>query len=132
MTDWRVLIMLALPYLLGMRDPFQPIEDPCATSQQTLWHYRGSVSHGALQMGIVLEPGDKWRRLKQGQRLENGWTVTDVQPDYMDITTGQDCEPSQWRWMKEGTKHDSKDASGVTADGLRGIGQGKGGLTDGG
>ncbi|MCS2171171.1 DUF2531 family protein [Scandinavium sp. TWS1a] len=132
MTDWRVLFMLSLPYLLGMRDPFQQVEDPCATSEQTRWHYHGSVSNGTLRTGIVQVPGGKWRRLNQGQRLENGWTVADVQPGYMDITTGMDCEPSQWRWMKEGTKHDSKDASGLIADDLRGIGQGKGGLPDGG
>ncbi|MEW5561816.1 HofP DNA utilization family protein [Enterobacter asburiae] len=132
MTDRHGLIVLLLPLLLGMRDPFLPAEDRCSSAQITLWHYRGMVSLGEQRTGIVLDASGKWQRLTQGQTLSNGWTVVAVQPDRMDMTAGTDCEPSQWRWIKEGTQHDSKDSVGVNNDGLRRPGQRKNRLADGG
>lgn len=131
MTDWRSVIVLSLPVLLGMRDPFLPPEDHCATSQMALWHYRGRVSSGEQQTGIVVDAEGKWRRLEQGQRLDNGWTVTAVQPEQMEMAASAECEPSQWRWLKEGTKHDSKDAAGTLVDGVHGPGKGKNGVAGG-
>ncbi|HEX4503580.1 MAG TPA: HofP DNA utilization family protein [Scandinavium sp.] len=117
------VILLSLPWLVGLRDPFLPPVDRCAASQITIWHYRGMVSSGQLRVGMVVDAGGKWQRLAQGQRLENGWQVTGVEPEHMDMAAGVDCEPSQWRWLKEGTKNDSKSASGVTADGSHDLGK---------
>lgn len=128
MTSWRTLIALSLPLLLGMRDPFQPQEDRCSAAQIALWHYRGSVGSGEKHTAFVLDAGGKWRRLMLGQTLENGWRVADIQPAYMDMNAGAECELSQWRWLKEGTEHDSKGNSGTADDDGRGLGQGKGRL----
>ncbi|HEY2454300.1 MAG TPA: HofP DNA utilization family protein [Scandinavium sp.] len=126
------LILLSLPWIVGMRDPFLPPEDHCAASQITLWHYRGMVSSGQLRVGMVVDAGGKWQRLAQGQVLENGWKVTGVEPEHMDMAAGADCEPSQWRWQKEGTKHDSKRASGIVADDSHRLGKGQNGNANGG
>lgn len=125
MNDWRIPILLALPLLLGMRDPFLPAEDRCATAQMMLWHYRGVVSSGKQRIGMVRDASGKWRRLKSGQRLENGWVVSGIQPEQIDMAADADCETSQWHWPKEGTKHDAKDVAGVITDGDRGRGKGK-------
>jgi pilus assembly protein HofP len=37
-------MVLTLPLLLGMRDPFLPPEDRCAVSQMMLWHYQGMAT----------------------------------------------------------------------------------------
>lgn len=132
MTERHGIIVLLLPLLLGMRDPFLPAEDRCSSAQITLWHYRGMVSLGDQRTSIVLDASGKWQRLTQGQTLNNGWTVVAIQPDRMDMTAGTDCEPSQWRWIKEGTQHDSKDSAGVNNDGLRRPGQRENRLADGG
>jgi pilus assembly protein HofP len=128
MTDWRIPIGLALPLLLGMRDPFLPPEDRCATAQMLLWHYRGMVSSDEQRTGIVLDASGKWRRLTQGQRLENGWVVSGIQPEQMDMAADAGCETSQWHWPKEGTKHDAKDAPGTTTDSDGSRGKGKNGV----
>lgn len=132
MSDRRLLLGLLFPLLLGMRDPFLPPEDRCFSAQTTLWQFRGLVSRGEQRTGIVVDANGKWRRLAQGLTLDNGWMVADVQPDYIAMTAGAECEPSQWRWLKEGTQHDSKDDTGVDADGLRRPGQRETRVADGG
>ncbi|MDX6039566.1 HofP DNA utilization family protein [Scandinavium lactucae] len=132
MTDWRVPMALTLPLLLGMRDPFLPPEDRCAVSQMMLWHYQGMVSLGEQRTGIVRDASGKWRRLIKGQRLDNGWVVSGIQPEQMDMAADADCETSQWRWLKEGTKDDAKDAVGDPAGGGGGPGKRKNGVAGGG
>lgn len=132
MSDWRLFLGLLFPLLLGMRDPFLPPEESCFSAQTFLWHFRGLVSQGEQRTGIVLDANGKWRRLAQGLKLDNGWMVADVQPDYIEMTAGADCEPSRWRWLRKGTQHDSKDVTGIGADGLRRPGQRETRVADGG
>ena len=115
MSSWRALVLVFLPGLLGMRDPFQMPEDACSASQLSQWHYRGRVVLGEQVTGLVLDAAGKWRRLSPGQRLDNQWTVTGISQQQIDITLNPECEPSQWHWAKEGTNHDPKDFAGATA-----------------
>lgn len=116
MNEWRGVLVMSLPLLLGMRDPFLPAEDSCAASQVTLWQYRGVVSRGEQRTAIVTDASGKWRRLAQGQKLDNGWRVTAIQPQQMDMAADAGCEPSQWRWQREGKQNDAKVSGGMAAD----------------
>ncbi|MFK3663020.1 HofP DNA utilization family protein [Scandinavium sp. NPDC088450] len=111
MNSWRVLLLVFIPGLLGMRDPFQIPEDKCSVSQLAMWHYRGMADFGGLVTGIVQDAEGKWHRLRPGQQLENRWTVSGITLEQIDLTLNAECEPSQWRWVKEGTNHDSKDTA---------------------
>ncbi|MRS17115.1 DUF2531 family protein [Enterobacteriaceae bacterium RIT691] len=113
MSSWRAALLLILPWALGMRDPFLPPEDTCSVSQLELWHYRGWVKSGDQFFGLTVDPSGQWRRVKQGESIGTNWTVTAIEPQQMVLTLGAQCNPSQWRWIKEGKKNESKDASVV-------------------
>lgn len=117
MNKGCLALLLVLPAVLGMRDPFLPPEDKCLGPQLALWHYHGLVQHGEAGVGIVVDAAGKWRRVQQGQRLETGWTVSRVQAEHIEIALSAGCEPAQWRWLKEGTKDAAKDRSGAVAAG---------------
>lgn len=115
MNDWRVVLMLLLPGILGMRDPFQPPEDKCSTSQLERWHYRGWITHGDFPIALVEDPLGQWRRMKQGEWIGAKWRVTKIETEQIALSLGAECEPSQWRWRKEGTENVAKDISAVNA-----------------
>lgn len=115
MTNGMRGLLLVLPGLLGMRDPFEPPEDRCALGQLPLWHYVGMVANEKHRTGFVRDSTGKWRRLTQGQWFETRWQVAEIRPEQMTITLSAECEPSQWRWQKEGTKDAAKESAG-TAD----------------
>ncbi|MBB1202020.1 DUF2531 family protein [Enterobacteriaceae bacterium 89] len=115
MADWRWLLFLTLPGLLGMRDPFVAPEDTCRAGELPLWHYRGWVDAEGQPVGIMLSPSGKWLRVKEGQRLAAHWTVSTIAAGTMDITLSAECEPSHWRWLKEGTTDDPQEPAAVDA-----------------
>lgn len=101
----RLLLLLWLLPLTGMRDPFQPPEDRCATGQLQVWRYQGIVS-GTQTVGIVRDGQNHWRRVTQGDLLPTGWRIASLDETEMVINTGEGCEPQVWRWPREGTKKD--------------------------
>lgn len=122
--DWRALLLLIAPALLGMRDPFRPPEDKCQSAQLSQWRYRGAVGRVESLTGFLVDASGKWLRTTQGQHLINGWVVYRLTPAWMDITLGEQCEPQHWRWMNEGAKHGLQQVSGSTI--AYSIGDGKG------
>ena len=132
MSNGHTLLLLLIPCVLGMRDPFEPPEDRCSVAQLTSWHYRGWISNGEKITGIVLDPSGKWLRINEGQKPGTQWTVSAISAGQMDITLSAGCEPRQWRWIKEGAKNESKDnATAHAADNQR-QGEGTASLADGG
>ncbi|MFP5594540.1 HofP DNA utilization family protein [Kluyvera sp. 142486] len=110
-----LLLLLAVPLLCGMRDPFAPVMDACQTAQLADWHYRGGAQSASRLIGVVQERGERWRRVEIGQTLNAGWRVTVITLDSLTVETGDGCEPRVWQWKREGTPNDKKD-SAVDAD----------------
>ena len=46
-------ILLVVPLLCGLRDPFAPVDDPCHSAQLNLWRFGGTIEAGGRTMGIV-------------------------------------------------------------------------------
>ena len=109
-ADWR-WIMLMLPALVGMRDPFEPPEDKCSAAQLALWHYRGWVESGERSLGLMQDPAGKWLRIKEGQQIALLWTVSAIEKEHVTIALAPECEPREWRWQKEGTINETRDVA---------------------
>lgn len=104
-----LLLLLTVPLLCGMRDPFAPVMDGCRTAQLADWHYRGGTQSASRLIGVVQERDEGWRRVEVGQALNAGWRVTEVTLDSLTVETGEGCEPRVWQWKREGTLNDKKD-----------------------
>lgn len=113
----RGVLVLFLPLLLGMRDPFVPVEDPCRTTQLSQLQYAGSMDSGQRQIAFLRDEKGKWRRVQREDVLMPGWRITEITMESLTIETGAACEPSQWRIIKGEIEHDKKDkpAGAVTA-----------------
>lgn len=113
----RAALVLLLPLLLGMRDPFIPPDDPCRTAQLSRWQYAGSVDSGQRQIAFLRDEKGKWRRIQREDVLMSGWRITEITTQSLTMETGEACEPSQWRIIKGEIEHDKKDkpAGAVTA-----------------
>lgn len=111
MANWRMAIVLSLPLLTAMRDPFQPPEDPCMSALLPQWRYQGYVGNGTHNIGIVQNPTGKWLRLSVGQRLPMNGKVARLEPDYLDIDSGAECHPPFRMWYQKGTKNDAMDTA---------------------
>ncbi|WP_125452041.1 HofP DNA utilization family protein [[Enterobacter] lignolyticus] len=105
MASRRVVLLVFLPLLLAMRDPFQPAVDSCAVAQLSQWRYRGVVSSERFAIGLVMDNAGKWQRLIQGQVLENGWRIIRLSPEEIEVRAGERCESAAWRWQKEGANN---------------------------
>ena len=113
MTKRWLLICSSLLMLTGMRDPFKPPEDRCRIAELPMWRYQGVVSQGERLTGILKDSQQKWRRVEQYQVLENGWTISRLTADSITLETGKGCEPSQWRWQRQGEVNEAMDSRSV-------------------
>ncbi|WP_123349886.1 MULTISPECIES: HofP DNA utilization family protein [unclassified Enterobacter] len=103
-------IVLALPLLLGMRDPFQPPDDPCRIAQLPLWRYYGVIASQTRQIGLLRDATGNWRRVQPESQLPAGWQIRQFTEREMLITTGAGCEPARWRWQRESQKNEVRDS----------------------
>jgi len=123
-------VLLLLPLLLGMRDPFQAPASRCPDAALSQWRYAGLVS-GAVPVGIVRDERSRWLRVRRGETLPHGGRVMTLDEKELVIDTSEACEQPQWRWQRQGTKHENKDR-GTAADRQPGAGGGTGGRQSGG
>lgn len=84
-----VLLCFCLLMLTGMRDPFRPPEDRCRIAELSQWRYQGAVRKGERWTGILKDSQQKWRRVEEGQTLENGWTIVRLTAEALTLTTGK-------------------------------------------
>ncbi|WP_217480394.1 HofP DNA utilization family protein [Enterobacter chuandaensis] len=107
----KYLLVCSALLLTGMRDPFRPPDDPCATGELARWHYRGMVE-GQQAIAILQDGQQRWYRLKAQERFPAGWQITDINETELTIAVGETCEPEQWTWQREGKdKNESKDSA---------------------
>lgn len=104
-SNLRLLILCSVLALTGMRDPFQPPEDRCATGQLAQWRYQGAIN----QVGLLQDGQKRWHRVKAGDALPTGWQVVSVNEKELIVALDKACEPTQWRWQREGTKNENRD-----------------------
>lgn len=105
----RTTLLLLLPLLLGMRDPFVPVEDPCREMSLSQWHYGGSVGAGSRLMAFLRDDTGKWQRVEKDAVLHNRWRIVQVADDALTIASAESCEPQVQRLIREGTQYDKKD-----------------------
>jgi pilus assembly protein HofP len=110
---WK-LLLVCLPMLLGMRDPFQPPRLNCPGGKTGEWRYSGLVV-GKTALGIVRDAHGRWLRVRPGELLSTGWRVEALNEMDIVIDTLAACEPQRWRWPREGTtQHENRDSRAVT------------------
>ena len=107
--DTRRALLLALPLLLGMRDPFQPLPDRCQTAMLAQWRYQGFIDVNGHRRGVLRNAEGGWLRAAAGERLPPGWQVVSVTEQTLHITTAAGCEPAQWQWSRQGVKDEKVD-----------------------
>jgi len=122
--DIRRALLLALPLLLGMRDPFQPLPDRCQTAALTQWRYQGFITVNGQRRGVLRSPEGRWHRVAAGESLPPGWRVVSLTEQTLQVATAADCEPAQWQWQRQGAK-DEKVDSGDRAASQRADGRGE-------
>ncbi|SCC61232.1 HofP DNA utilization family protein [Kosakonia oryziphila] len=106
----RVVFACALCLLLsGMRDPFLPPPDTCKIAQLDQWLFRGTIQ-GKHMVGILRDANKHWHRVAVGELLSTGWRVISITVDELQISTGKDCIPAQWRWKRDGTQNEKMDS----------------------
>ncbi|MDA8478368.1 DUF2531 family protein [Citrobacter sp. Awk 4] len=105
-----LLVCLSLLTLTGMRDPFKPPEDRCKTSELLQWRFQGAVSQGEKLIGIVKDSQQKWHRVEHDESLDNGWRVSQLTTQTLTLALGEDCEPSQWQWQRQGERDEAMDS----------------------
>ncbi|AMR39170.1 hypothetical protein LG71_25735 [Pluralibacter gergoviae] len=110
-----LLIVVLLPALAGMRDPFLPPEERCRLAELARWRYGGAAGAAGQLIGFMQAPDGRWHRLKTGEPLGSGRRVLAIAPDQLEIALDAQCEPSRWRWLKEGAKHEAYSAAGGDA-----------------
>lgn len=116
-------VLLLLPLLLGLRDPFQAPESRCPTAALRQWRYVGVVL-GKVPVAIVRDERSRWLRLRYGDTLAQGGRVAALDEKELVIDMPGTCEPAQWRWQRQGTKQDENRDRGITADRQSGAGRG--------
>ena len=116
-------VLLLLPLLLGMRDPFQPPASRCPDAALRQWRYVGVVL-GKVPVAIVRDETPRWLRLRHGDTLAQGGRVRALDEKELVIDMPGACEPPQWRWQRQGTKQDENRDRGITADRQSGAGRG--------
>lgn len=103
-------LLLLLPLLLGMRDPFKVPESRCPDAALSQWQYAGIVM-GPVPVGIVRDEQARWLRVRHGETLPTGGRVAALNEQELVIDTLGKCEPPLWRWQRQGTKqHEVRDS----------------------
>lgn len=105
----RWILVLVLPLLLGMRDPFQPPEDRCGMAKLPLWRYHGAIVSQGRQIGLLRDANGGWRRVQPETQLPVGWQIVLLTERELLITTGIGCVPEQWSWPREGLRNETKE-----------------------
>ena len=100
-------LLICLPMLLGMRDPFQPPQLNCPGGASDTWRYAGMVS-GEMPLGIVRDDNARWLRVRPGEPMPTGWQVVALNEKEIVIDTLAACEPQRRRWPREGTTPNEK------------------------
>jgi len=116
-------VLLLLPLLLGLRDPFQPPASRCPDATLRQWRYVGVVL-GKVPVAIVRDETSRWLRLRHGDTLTQGGRVRALDEKELVIDMPGACEPAEWRWQRQGTKQDENRDRGITADRQSGAGRG--------
>ncbi|HDR2845365.1 HofP DNA utilization family protein [Enterobacter sichuanensis] len=111
----RYWLVCSVLLLTGMRDPFRPPDDPCATGELTQWRYRGMVG-GREAIGILQDGQKRWHRLKMDERFPAGWQITAITESELVVEVGDTCEPVQWTWQREGIEKNEFTDNAVAAD----------------
>lgn len=122
--DTRRVLLLALPLLLGMRDPFQPPPDRCQTAALAQWRFQGFITVNGHRRGMLRNPEGRWYRASAGESLATGWRVVSVTEQKLQIATAAGCEPAQWQWQRQGAEDENMD-NGSRADAQRAADVGK-------
>ncbi|MEE9656351.1 HofP DNA utilization family protein [Kluyvera ascorbata] len=104
-----LLLLLIVPLLCGMRDPFAPAIDTCQTAQLANWHYRGGTQSAQRLIAVMQNNDGRWQRVEAEQTLSAGWRIKAITLDSLIVETGEGCEPLRWQWKREGTTDDQKD-----------------------
>ncbi|HAU6532738.1 DUF2531 family protein, partial [Salmonella enterica subsp. enterica serovar Anatum] len=89
----------------------------------------GAVRKGERWTGILKDSQQKWRRVEEGQTLENGWTIVRLTAEALTLTTGKNCAPPQWRWLRQGADNEAMDSHNTDSLDARRAG-GKSGESD--
>ena len=110
-----LLLMLLLPTLTAMRDPFRPPEDRCRKAELSRWRYGGALGMAPQQTGFVQNAAGQWRRVKEGMPLEGGRKVLKITSDRLEIALNEGCETPSWHWQKEGPKRNEQKSAGECA-----------------
>ena len=113
--DMHRALLLALPLLLGMRDPFQPLPDRCQTAALAQWRYQGFINVNGQHRGVLRSPEGRWYRAAAGESLLSGWRVVSVTEQTLRITIAAGCEPTQWQWQRQGVEDEKVDNGSGTA-----------------
>jgi len=112
--DMRRALLLALPLLLGMRDPFQPLPDRCQTAALAQWRYQGFITVNGQRRGVLRNPEGRWHRVVAGESLPTGWRVVSVTAQTLQVATAAGCEPALWQWQRQGAKDEKVDSGSRT------------------
>lgn len=107
------LMALSLLMLTGMRDPFRQPEDRCHGAELTQWRYQGMVSRGERNIGLLQDGQHRWRRVEQHEVLDNGWTISQLTALTLTVNTGEECDPPQWQWQRQGEVNEAMDIDGI-------------------
>lgn len=106
-TELRWLLLCSVVFITGMRDPFRPPDDSCSVRTLSQWRYQGLINNGKA-VGIVKDELQHWHRVRQQETLGAGWQVLAVNEMEMVVGLGDECEPKEWRWQRQGTNNDKR------------------------
>ncbi|WP_174348954.1 HofP DNA utilization family protein [Lelliottia aquatilis] len=114
-TELCCLLICSLIFITGMRDPFHPPDDRCSAGTLAHWRYQGLIENGN-SVGIVKDEQQRWHRVRQQEKLPAGWLVLAVNEMEMVVGLGEECEPKEWRWQREGTNNENRKNRGSAGD----------------
>lgn len=106
-TELRWLLLCSVVFITGMRDPFRLPDDSCSVRTLSQWRYQGLINNGKA-VGIVKDELQHWHRVRQQETLGAGWQVLAVNEMEMVVGLGDECEPKEWRWQRQGTNNDKR------------------------
>lgn len=92
----KCLLVCSVLLLTGIRDPFRPPDDPCATGELAQWHYRGMVA-GQQRLAILQDGQQRWHRMKMHDRFPAGWQITAINETELVIAVGRHVNPGNGR-----------------------------------
>ncbi|QIU90774.1 HofP DNA utilization family protein [Yokenella regensburgei] len=122
----RLLMVLLLPALLGMRDPFMPPEDKCQSDQLTQWRYQGFVTNKQRALALLRDGDNKWHRVAVDDLLAPGWRVLRFDAGELEVKTGPGCEPERWAWNRKKENNNEMDNAAAGSHDVPGAGRTKG------